>query len=184
MDERGPTDRDHADGNGSSRPTRRRPSPTRQIVLPAAALIGILLIGFLFSMTKQHRASPAAAMVAPPAQELPGEQAPVQAWFKDREVHQIELNNALVPAMQLPRPASTARSVCVRLQRAAAAMQGLRAVPFPELEQPVRAGLDKFAQAARVCLAGDLEQAEQLIAQGLAERVEAADLVEHILEGD
>lgn len=119
-----------------------------------------------------------------PAQVVPGLDPLVQRWFKNREALQIELNNALQPAQKLPRPAAAARPVCTRLLKAASVLAAYSQVPDARLQAPVRAGLDSFVKAATVCLAGDLDGAEKLVAAGLQERTAVAQQIDELLDGD
>jgi hypothetical protein len=114
----------------------------------------------------------------------PGIEPAVQRWFKNREGLQIELNNALLAAQKLPRPAAAARPVCTRLLRAATTLSAYGRLPSTPLDALVRTGLDTFVKAATTCLAGDLPTAERLVAQGLAERTAVSEKIDETLDGD
>jgi hypothetical protein len=169
----------------------RRPGPsrpwaavTRRVAPVAAVAAAAVMLGVLPAAgapsAPDARPLPAAGQDSP----VPGTDPSVQKWFKAREGLQIELNNALLPAQHLPRPASAARPICTRLLRAAGALAVLSRVPSLPLQEPVRAGLDTFVQAATTCLAGDLPKAEQLVAQGLAARAAVSEQIDEILDGD
>lgn len=158
----------------------------RRTVLAVVAVLGLVVLAVLFVVV-----TPPGAAVAPPGAapaalgaSAPGVQPPVQKWFKDREALQIELNNALVLAQKLPRQAGAAAPICARVAKVARAMAVLAKVPAAGLDAPVRAGIDKFELGAAACLKGDLPQAEQLMAAGLADRAAAQDQIDAILDGD
>jgi hypothetical protein len=146
------------------------------VVAIAAVLVGVL----------PASGDPAAPPIPGTAQAVPapGIDPAVQRWFKNREGLQIELNNALLGAQKLPRPAAAARPVCTRLLRASAALSAYSRLPAASLDTLVRAGLDSFVKAATTCLAGDLATAEQLVARGLAERAAVSEQIDETLDGD
>lgn len=102
--------------------SRRWGVMTRRLVPAAVAATAAVLVGVLPAAGAPQVGS--APTVAAPA-AVPGTDPAVQKWFKAREGLQIELNNALLPAMRLPRPASAARPVCTRLLRAAGVLAAL-----------------------------------------------------------
>jgi hypothetical protein len=168
-------------------PDRRRDTSrswaavTRRVAPAAAVAAAVVLLGVVPAAgAPSVPPVPAAAQQGP----VPGTDPAVQKWFKAREGLQIELNNALLPAQHLPRPAGAARPVCTRLLRAAGVLAALSRVPSLPLQEPVRAGLDTFVRAATTCLAGDLPQAEQLVAQGLAARTAVSEQIDEILDGE
>ncbi len=166
------------DASGGWGVIARRVTPV-VVAATAAVLVGVLPA----AGAPQAGGAPAAPPAAQPG-SAPGIDPAVQKWFKDREGLQIDLNNALLPAQKLPRPLAAARPVCSRLLKAAGVLAALSRVPSTPLEAPVRAGLDTFVQAATTCLAGDLPQAEQLVAQGLAARTAVSEQIDEILDGD
>ena len=115
----------------------------------------------------------------------PGVQPGVQAWFKDREAQEIELNDALVPiALEKVRTVTAAKVPCQRLKKAAHAMVVHGKAPHAEVDRLARAGLVKFEQGADACLGGDLAAARRLVSEGLAERTAAAEPLDETLDGD
>lgn len=164
----------------------RRPSRgavrLKRVAPAVAAAIAALLLGVL-----PASGAPAAPPVpgAANAGPAPGIDPAVQRWFKNRDQLKIELNNALLPAQKLPRPAAAARPVCTRLLKAAGALSAYGRLPSTTpLDTLVRTGLDSFVKAATTCLAGDLPTAEQLVARGLAERAAVSEQIDETLDGD
>lgn len=180
MDEREWTEPARPDRRGGG--PRIPPALTRRVLPVAVAVSAVGLLGIL----PAAGAAPAATdrVAAAQAGPVPGTDPAVQKWFRDRDGLQIELNNALLPAQHLPRPAAAARPVCTRLLKAAGVLSALSRVPSAPLQAPLRAGLDTFVQAATTCLAGDLPRAEQLVAQGLAARTAVSEQIDEILDGD
>jgi hypothetical protein len=124
--------------------------------------------------------SPAAAAATPP-----GLQPSVQAWLKAREKGLIELNNALVPIVQVDHPSGAAgKAACARVLAAARAMSGRAKAPDARVDTLARAGLAKIEQGAAACVAGDAVGGKQLITQGLAERTAATEPFDDTLEGE
>lgn len=158
-----------------------RPRLTWRRAGAAAAAVGVVLLGVL--PTTGAAALPAAPVAAGKA-PAPGTDPAVQRWFKNRDALQIELNNALLPAQKLPRSAAAARPVCTRLLKAATALSAYGRLPSTPLDNLVRSGLATFVKAATTCLAGDLPAAEQLVAQGLAERAAVSEQIDETLDGD
>jgi hypothetical protein len=115
----------------------------------------------------------------------PGVQPAVQKWLKVREKSQIELNDALVPIVQkkIEQPGA-APPACRRLATVTNVLLKMSAAPHPKVDQLARAGLAKFEQGATACLAGDLANAERLVAEGLAERAAAQEPFDETLDGD
>jgi hypothetical protein len=153
----------------------------------AVALTAAILFGAVPAAAGPPGPQPVAVIApgeVPPPPPIPGTDTGVQRWFKAREADQIELNNALDLAKQLPRQAGAARPICLRLARVALAMDKFRRVPVAALDSPLRAGLTDFGQAAAACLTGDLAKAERLVAAGLAARTAASDRIDALLEGE
>jgi hypothetical protein len=115
----------------------------------------------------------------------PGVQPAVQKWLKLREKSQIELNDALVPIVQkkIEQPGA-APPACRRLATVTKVLLTMSAAPHPKVDQLARAGLTKFEQGAAACLAGDLANAERLVAEGLTERAAAQEPFDETLDGD
>jgi hypothetical protein len=168
----------------TGRPRWRSPSVVARLrwVVPVCVVaVAAVLVGVL-----PASGAPAAAPVPGTAQAVPapGIDPAVQRWFKNREGLQIELNNALLAAQKLPRPAAAARPVCTRLLKVATALSAYGRLPAAPLDTLVRTGLDSFVKAATTCLAGDLATAEQLVARGLAERAAVSEKIDETLDGD
>jgi hypothetical protein len=132
-------------------------------------------------MTGPTPSQPPAEAAGPP----PGNRADVQKWFKAREKAQIELNDALVPVVQNTIGSGDPSSApCRRLNAAVLVLKVQGPAPVARIDELARAGLDKIAQAATACLAGDVAGAQRLAAEGLAERADASLPLDEALEGE
>jgi hypothetical protein len=167
----------------ASQPTRpgRSPSGPRvwyRLILLVALASALVVVSLV--TTRGGGGTPAQA--DPPA---PGVQPAVQKWLKDREPLQIELNDALVPIAQKDLTnIPAAKAPCQRLKKAAHAMVARGKAPNPDVDSLARAGLAEFEQGANTCLTGDLDTAQRLVAEGLAERAAAAEPLDETLDGD
>jgi len=158
---------------------RRRWRPSRGTAA-AVALVGVFGIVMPVLLAADRSATPRAQAAAAAAAVPPGLRPEVQGWLKRREKFQIELNDALVPFVQNRATAAD----CRRLNPASRALVVLNRAPDLKIDALARAGLDKFAQAATACLAGNLAEAQQLVRAGLAERTDATLPFDEALEGE
>jgi uncharacterized membrane protein YdfJ with MMPL/SSD domain len=147
--------------------------PALVVIAALGGLVGVAVTVVPFGSAAEAQESP------------PGLQPPVQKWLKDRETQQIELNNALVAIVrkQIGDPAA-AQAACTRLSTAVRALSRQGAAPERRVDQLTRAGLAKFEQASRACLAGDRANAERLVTEGLAERAAAQESLDEVLDGE
>ena len=158
---------------------RRRWRPSRGTAA-SAALIAVFGVVMPVVLATDRSATPRAQAAAAAAAVPPGVRPDVQGWFKRREKLQIELNDALVPFVQNRAGAAE----CRRLNAAARAMLGLSRAPDLKIDALARAGLDKFAQGATACLAGNMAESQRLVHEGLAERADATLPLDEALEGE
>jgi len=189
-------DRDDGDGPlhrpvGQVSPVLRdRPLRWR---IPAVAGVAVLAVTLLLAGRGSPPAVPpplsgdASAVVAPAAAAaaaVPGEEPGVQRWLKAREKLQIELVNSAVAVTKLDPAAGRPRdNSCARLAAVTAALNAFAGAPSAQLDQLTRAGLAKFTDGAKACLAGDVPGAITTVKAGLAERAAALDALDDVLEG-
>ena len=190
--------RDPDDPNGS----RPRPAPQVSPVvrdrslrwrIPAVASGATLAVALLLAGRDSPPTAPppppgaapaAAAPAAAAAAAAPGEEPGVQRWFKARERLQIELVNAAVAVTKLDPAAGRPRdNSCARLATVTTALNAFAGAPSAQLDQLTRAGLAKFTEGAKACLAGDVPAAITTVKAGLAERAAALDALDNVLEG-
>lgn len=118
----------------------------------------------------------------PPA--APGTDPRVQQWFKDRDTLEIQLNDALLTVQRLTGPSGAARAACVRLDQITGQLLAGPRSPASALDAPVNAGIAQFAQAAQACVRGDFPAMRKLLDDGAAQRANAQDAIDEILDGD
>lgn len=127
---------------------------------------------------------PVVAPVAAAAAAAPGEDSGVQRWLKARERLQIELVNAASAVAKLdPARARAGDGSCARLAAVTTALNVFAAAPDARMDQLSRTGLVKFTEGARACLAGDIPGAIAAAKAGLAERADAMNALDDLLEG-
>jgi hypothetical protein len=119
---------------------------------------------------------------SPPA--APATDPRVQQWFKDRDALEIQLNDTLLAVQRFTGPSGAARSACARLDRVTGQLLGGPHSPAGALDVPVNAGIAQFAQAAQMCLHGDFPGMRKLLDDGAAQRANAQDAIDEILDGD
>ena len=160
--------------------------------IPAVAGVATLAVTLLLAGRGTPPAAPppppgdTSAVVAPAAAAAaaPGEEPGVQRWFKAREKLQIELVNAAVAVTKLEPAAGRPRdNSCARLAAVTTALNAFAGAPSAQLDQLTRAGLAKFTDGAKACLAGDVPGAITTVKAGLAERAAALDALDNVLEG-
>jgi hypothetical protein len=62
-------------------------------------------------------------------------------------------------------------------------LNAFAAAPSAPVDQLTRAGLAKFTEGAKACLAGDVPTAIATVKAGLAERADALNTLDAVLEG-
>jgi hypothetical protein len=124
--------------------------------------------------------APVAAAVVSAAGDDPG----VQKYLKAREKLQIELVDAAVAVRGLnPKDPRTALPTCARMAAVTAALNAFAAAPSTSVDTLTRAGLPKFTDAAKACLAGNIPAAITGVNAGLAERANALNALDDVLDG-
>ena len=156
-------------------------------VAGAAALAVVLLFAGRSSSPPAVAPQDASAVVAPAAAAVaavPGEEPGVQRWLKAREKLQIELVDAAVAVTKLDPAARRPRdNSCARLAAVTTALNAFAAAPSAPVDQLTRAGLARFTDGAKACLAADVPTAIAAVKAGLAERAAALDALDAVLEG-
>jgi hypothetical protein len=177
---------------------RRAPRARAFVVAGGAVLVGAVLVARPVPPASVAPSVPAAtaaaggaaagdpvvAPVAAAAAAAPGEDSGVQRWLKARERLQIELVNAASAVAKLdPARARAGDGSCARLAAVTTALNVFAAAPDARMDQLSRTGLVKFTEGARACLAGDIPGAIAAAKAGLAERADAMNALDDLLEG-
>jgi hypothetical protein len=157
------------------RRTGRRRVAAGLVVALAVALVGVIVAETPEDTTAQSKAQ---SKPVPP-----GLQPGVQKWLKSREKFQIELNDALVPVVQKKLGTAEGSKVCKRLGQAVHLMVVMSNAPHPKVNEYARVGLAQFEQGVAACEAGNVAEAERVIAEGLAARAAVSLEFDELLEG-
>jgi len=179
------------DGTGRRVSPQLRDVPLRwriPAVAGAAALaVALLLVGRVSpspAVPPPDHASAEVARAAAVATEVPGAEPGLQRWLKAREKLQIELVDAAVAVTKLDPAAGRPRdNSCARLAAVSTALNAFAAAPSAPVDKLTRAGLAKFTDGAKACLAGDVATAIVTVKAGLAERADALNALDAVLEG-
>jgi hypothetical protein len=172
------------EGRTSRRSVRLRPRTIGVVAVLCAAGVALLPLA---GPRDDGSAPGSPSNVAPVAAAVvagPGDDPGVQKYLKAREKLQIDLVNAAVAVRGLnPKDPRAAVRTCGQLAAVTTALNAFAAAPSTSVDALTRAGLAKFTEAAKACLAGNIPAAISGVNAGLAERANALNTLDDVLDG-